>query len=443
MKKKPLSLLLLLGITVIIFTMPITPVIAAVIWAGQAQLTFDPTMVEPVWEPYQKKYYNITVTVPVWDGLPSLAQVRNGSQLTVWCVWQSDETINDNLFYEVAQLGGNWDNDSKTQLTNETSENVAPAITQTADNKIWVVWSSNRTGSYNLFYKTSPDVGRTWSSEPQLTSYSKDDNTPAIMQAQDGKIWVAWSRNMNATNDDIFYKTFDGTVWSTEIQLTTYVGSLTEPGFDRQPALMQTKDGRIWVVWTRFVAGTDNWQILARTFNGVSWSNEITLANDPKIHDYEPTVFQAQNNTIYLFYTSRAMTTNAVATIYYKTSADNGTTWSASYQYTTDPTDDLWPSAIQSQDRMIWVAWTSTLTGNGKIYYRVSYLGDISGPAGVPDGSIDIYDLTAIARALGTSPTWPHGTSWGQWNPLCDLNADNKVTGLDLAIAGKNYGQHA
>jgi hypothetical protein len=242
---------------------------------------------------------------------------------------------------------------------------------------------------------------------------------------------------MNATNDDIFYKTFDGSNWSSEIRLTTYIGFGDYPGFDRQPAIMQANDGKIWIFWTRFMSGTQDWEILANVFNGVSWSGERNLTNDSQKMDTDPTVFQAEDSTIWLYYTLRDKSVNAQDDVYYKTSIDNGVSWSASFQFTKNNDDDLWPSAIQSQDRMIWVVWTTTMSGNADIYYQVSFLGDINN-----DGSIDILDLTMIARALGTDPTWPHGTGWDMWNPLCDLNADNRVNGYDLAIAGKNYGQH-
>jgi len=59
------------------------------------------------------------------------------------------------------------------------------------------------------------------------------------------------------------------------------------------------------------------------------------------------------------------------------------------------------------------------------------------------DSVIDIRDITAIARALGTDETWPQGTGWSQFNPDADLNEDNKVDALDLALAGKAYGKKA
>ncbi len=57
------------------------------------------------------------------------------------------------------------------------------------------------------------------------------------------------------------------------------------------------------------------------------------------------------------------------------------------------------------------------------------------------DGVIDITDPSIIARALGTTPSSPHGTGWDQWNPDADLNGDDVVDLIDLFLVGLNFGK--
>jgi parallel beta-helix repeat protein len=61
--------------------------------------------------------------------------------------------------------------------------------------------------------------------------------------------------------------------------------------------------------------------------------------------------------------------------------------------------------------------------------------GDITGSGGVPDGKVDIRDIALIARAFGSVLGQPN------WNPICDLNGDNRINILDIAIAAKNFGR--
>ncbi len=72
---------------------------------------------------------------------------------------------------------------------------------------------------------------------------------------------------------------------------------------------------------------------------------------------------------------------------------------------------------------------------DGKIKMKMH--GDVDG-----DGDVDIEDLTLIARAWGTDPSWG-GTpgDWYAWNPDCDINSDKKIDVYDLAIAANNYGE--
>jgi len=59
-------------------------------------------------------------------------------------------------------------------------------------------------------------------------------------------------------------------------------------------------------------------------------------------------------------------------------------------------------------------------------------LGDVTGPAGVPDGKVNVLDLAAVLVKFGTTPASPN------WNPNMDLNKDGVVNMKDLAIVLKN-----
>lgn len=74
-------------------------------------------------------------------------------------------------------------------------------------------------------------------------------------------------------------------------------------------------------------------------------------------------------------------------------------------------------------------------------YVIVAMIGDITGlTAGVPDGKVDMRDITTAAIAYGSYPSHP------SWNPNADITgptlgeSDNKVDIRDLTAIAKNYG---
>jgi len=435
--KRQTTISFILLILLILLVLPVPVQAAPLIWGSEWQLTFDPVVTETTWDPWWKKNITITYVLVDFDGLSAIAQAQNGG---MWIVWVSDVTGNDQLFYKVCT--GPWTDDK--QLTNNTYDDIAPSIIQASDGKIWVAWSSNRTGLYDVYYKTTSNNGQTWSQETLAVSNPNDDNSPALLQAQDGKIWLVWARNVTSTNHELFYKIYDGISWSPETQLTN------NPNLDQMPAIMQTSDSKIWVFWHRMPLPDEHFQLFYKTFDGSNWSSETQLTFDTKKDNVDPTVFQAKDGTIWLFWAVKEQAPTAGFDLWFKTSTNNGATWSASTQFTTNSADDMWPTAMQAKDKSIWIVWTSLRpdavynTDNVDLYYKTTLLGDITGPTGVPDGSIDIYDLAAIARASGTnSAMLPWGTGWNQFNPDADLNVDNFVNVFDLFIAGKNYGRTA
>jgi len=428
LKQKITSSLISLTLLITILTALTTPVnsqTTKIIWSDELQLLYDPSVT--VWDPELKK--NVTVTIPDWDGLPAITPTSDGK---LWITWQTDATGNDDIFYKYyTHATSTWSQDN--QLTTDPQTDFGPTITQTADNKIWIFWSSNKIGNNEIYYKTTTDNGANWSTETTLTTDPKEDDNPSAFQTKDGRLWVVWTRMINSTNYDLYYKTFSGGSWSSETQLTTHVKR------EQTPAITQTADNKIWVFWSSDKTAP-YWQIFYKTSttNGASWSSDTQLTTEAR-DSVDPTVFQALDGTIWVFW-SAAVLVNAEYKfdIFYKKSTDNGATWSSSTQFTTYTGEDLWPTATQAKDKSIYVVWTSDRNENVDFYYRQSLLGDINN-----DGTINIVDLQTIAKALGTNTSWPWGTGWDQYNPQCDLNIDNKIDISDLFIAAKSYGKTA
>ena len=122
------------------------------------------------------------------DWAPSIAQAQDG---TIWIVWHSFIIgTNPDIMYKVHNGSSTFPWSPTEKLTTDQGQDMTPSITITADGDIWVVWSSNRTGKYQIHYQVYN--GSSWQPCGQLISGDEPDSDPSIMQAQDSKIWVVW-----------------------------------------------------------------------------------------------------------------------------------------------------------------------------------------------------------------------------------------------------------
>jgi hypothetical protein len=256
------------------------------------------------------------------------------------------------------------------QVTNDPADDWQPAIVRTNGGKLWVVWDSWRSDS-NIWYKISNDNGATWSADTQLTTDPSDDYGPVIMQANNGTIWVVWY-SYRSGNADIWYKTsaYGGAIWSADTRLTT------DPNDDYNPAIMQTSDGTIWVLWYSYRSGNADIWYKTSSDGGATWSSDVQLTTAPD-GDYRPAIAQTGDGTIWVLWDSRRPDHPA---IWYKTSTDSGASWSPEAEFSTDTNWDYAPTIAQTSDGTIWVARMSWSWDEGKfdIWYKTSSDGGAS-----------------------------------------------------------------
>ncbi len=348
-----------------------------------------------------------TSSLPSFSGIERLTQsialdrnphLMQDTQGRIWAVW---EAINrsSHVLYRV-NTAGSWSpalTTPGTQLVWGPQNDTDPEIAQMRNGTIILAWGSDRGGNFDIYYKTFN--GTAWGPELPLTNNPMPDGAPALLSAKDGSLWLVWHRqvdNNNPPNFELFYKVLRNGVWSPEAQLTTY------PFADLNPSLGQMKDGTIWVVWARYFPASTQHEIFYKTYNGTSWSADVQLTNDPRI-DLNPIIFQDRDGTIWILW-SREIPLPANLfqdDLFYKTSIDNGVTWSADVPLTnTSAADDAEPSAIQASDHRIWLAWASTMfDDNWEIVLMKS-------------DPISTHDVAVVSGAAGPTPvrTWENIT---------------------------------
>ena len=335
-----------------------------------------------------------------WEIMPSVMQARDG---TIWVFWASDiRTFQYDIYYRTSpDNGSSWSNEML--LTLELSTDEEPSVMQARDETIWVVWVSERTDNKEIFYKTSSDNGTTWSDAFQLTNDARRDMCPSITQDINETIWVVWHRRDDVGNRDVFYKksSDNGFSWSNEICLT----DPEDPNWDINPSITSTGNGTIWVVWAHYVMAESNYELYYRnsTDNGESWSDATRLTTDTSM-DIEPSILQDPAGTIWVFW-------NKEYQIYYKTTNDFGANWSADTLFESSSGTESAPSATTTNERTIWVMWETTRTESQyDLYYKISdeipsvhdialigitlWVSDGRIVSGVPRGTILLINVT-------------------------------------------------
>ena len=266
----------------------------------------------------------------------------------LWLAWCTDRGGDREIYRKTSSDGGETWSEEEC-VSQNGSEDIGPALAETMDGDIWLVWSSLRPGTdYEVYW--SIFNGAAWSVAERLTYDAGADTGPSIVQAPNGLVWVAWSSDRRVGNADIYCRTFDGLEWSPASRLTTDCGA------DLAPALVNLGDGTLWVVWVSDRSG--HFEIYYKVFDGASWSEDMVLAATSDKAE-SPTVVATSDGQVWLAYRKG----NG---IWYKMLVEGQ--WSDESRLYSGVVMDYDPSLAQAADGRIWLAYASTRDENTDIY---------------------------------------------------------------------------
>ena len=295
-----------------------------------------------------------------WDILPYITQLSNGS---VWLFWQCKRGGNFDIYYSSYNwTSGNFTREKTVFSDPDPSHDISPSFLELQNGTMLVFWSSVKTGYYDVYCASSNDGGTNWSQPMNITSNTYDDTDPIPIQASDGTIWLVWLRDL-PTENILLYRTYSGASWSTETVLS--IGDY--PINDNLPFIAQMRDGRIWVFWGSLIGG--NFEIVYRIHDEASWSDlfQLTYSSDD---DSDPCVVQTRDGAIWVIWASGSLP-NREDDLYYRTSTDNGQTWSDTLEIptSTNQNPENWVCAAQINDKKLWVVYVSSRNDNYDLYY--------------------------------------------------------------------------
>ncbi len=335
-----------------------------------------------------------------------------------------------------------------------TTRSSEPAICARGE-EIFVAWSDNRLGRWEIFFRSSPDGGVTWKPEERVTPLppsippnfggeggaEKDSVQPAIACDRQ-RVYLVWQER-SPTQTQIGYKSWDGAVWSPTQILSRDVGSVRRPkiattqifpgGFiyvvweaqtgSRTTAYMTRSNdgGRTWLnpqpitsgnwdtsepnvaggIRSAYVTWRDNReatsQIYVKRWDEVTVSGDFRLASigncrRPSIAVLEPQVFVAWECRL---------SDISPANIFTSESLNQGESWHPAQQLSVNTAESIVPQVIAPPDD-VWVFWQDGESGNWEIRFDRRLTEGQNAPPLTPHPS-----PPAVGEGPGVRGGWP------------------------------------
>ena len=91
------------------------------------------------------------------------------------------------------------------QVDAVTSKRDFQGGTQTSifENDVYVAWSTNKTGNYEVMYRLSSDAGKTFTDKVNLSNTPNSDSVDVEISADEGKVAVSWWERNQTLNEPV------------------------------------------------------------------------------------------------------------------------------------------------------------------------------------------------------------------------------------------------
>jgi len=323
-----------------------------------------------------------------------LPAIAVDSQSTIHVVWNDGPLPYKEIYYRKSTDGGmTWS--ALKRLTFTPYNSIAPAIAIDSNDTILVAWFDLSPGNSEIYYKRSTDSGETWSAAQRLTWTQYESSYASLAIGSDNSVHVVW-QDKTPGSYQIFYKNrpHRGGIWGA-VKGITY-----NSGGARYPVIASDSSNGIHVVWFDYTPGNSEIFYRKSADGGTTWSpaKRLTYTSGGSA---EPAMAIDSNDTIHVVWEDYTH----LPEIYYKKSTDGGETWSLAKRITW--TFDSYYAAIAvDYSNNLHLVWTD---GNGSENYEIYY-----------EKSTDEGATWISARRL----SWKSGRSY---RPVLGLDANKTV----------------
>ena len=230
---------------------------AHVIWADKTPGNF-----EIFYKRSTNKYNNWgVITRLTWNnGLSDYPSLYIDATDGMHLVWEDLTPGNREIFYKRStNHGTTWS--APVRLTWTSGNSYNPCIAANSGSELYLVWRDYTPGNGEIYFKSSTDLGITWSAPMRLTWNSGDSRDPVVFSGSSGSIDIVWSDDTPG-NYEIYHKrsTDSGSTWGPINRLTW------NPNPAQNPSITKDSAGGLHIVWEDEPQYAFNYEIIYKNY---------------------------------------------------------------------------------------------------------------------------------------------------------------------------------
>jgi len=290
--------------------------------------------------------------------VPKIAIDTSGNMHVVWTDFSSGSAD----FLYSRWDGANWSKPTDTGLfetwiTHDPSISLVPAMAIDASGNIHMVWHEflmDGTGNYEIFY--SRWNGTDWSTPVNISNTAGRSTFPAISVDTSGKLHVIWA-DLSPGQSELLYNHWDGENWSKPVTISTNFGERESS----VSAIAVDASGNPHVVWTDNNQG--QFEIFYSRWNGTGWSKAVNISNNVG-DSHIPTIAVNASGHPHVVWNDN---THGNYEIFY--SRWDGISWSNPVNISNTAGISSLPAMALDASGKVYVVWMDSTPGDFDIFY--------------------------------------------------------------------------
>jgi flagellin-like hook-associated protein FlgL len=216
-------------------------------------------------------------SVPGTQHTPSISGLQNGGYAITW---RSDQNGTNDVYLRIYGADGNPVTAEAIVNDVQTGNQIDPKITTLENGNFVVAYSSDQSGTNDIFYQLFDSTGNKLGSNRMANSYTiLNQQEPSATSLAGGGFMLSWaSQNQDGSGYGIYGQQFDsnGNALGKEVKIST------ESNNDQdRPSIAGLTDGGVVAVWHSMDQDGSSWGVFGQRFAPV-----FSIDSQEKAQDY-------------------------------------------------------------------------------------------------------------------------------------------------------------